>query len=80
MGLIQIFSQSVNQKVFRDYLNTKPNFLCVECFSILCGMILADSKRGKILMPNDIIALGFCSYKPTFSCVRMKLHEQDLMN
>ena len=31
----------------------------VKCFSIFCGLILADSKRGEILMPNDLIALGF---------------------
>ena len=34
-------------------------------FSIFCGLILADSKSGEILMPNDLIALGFCSYKST---------------
>ena len=37
----------------------------VKCFSIFCGLILADSKNGEILMPNDLIALGFCSYKFT---------------
>ena len=31
----------------------------VKCFSIFCGLILADSKSGEILMPNDLIALGF---------------------
>ena len=35
----------------------------VKCFSIFCGLILAASKRGEILMPNDLIVLGFCSYK-----------------
>ena len=33
--------------------------------SIFCGLILADSKSGEILTPNDLIALGFCSYKST---------------
>ena len=37
----------------------------VKCFSIFCGLILADSKSGEILIPNDLIALGFCSYKST---------------
>ena len=37
----------------------------VKCFSTFCGLILVDSKSGKILMPNDLIALGFCSYKST---------------
>ena len=31
----------------------------VKCFSIFCGLILADSKSGEILIPNDLIALGF---------------------
>ena len=33
-------------------------------FGVKC-LILADSKSGEILMPNDLIALGFCSYKLT---------------
>ena len=37
----------------------------VKCFSIFCGLIFVDSKSGEILMPNDLIALGFCSYKST---------------
>ena len=37
----------------------------VKCFSILCGLILADSESGDILMPNDLKALSFCSYKST---------------
>ena len=31
----------------------------VKCFSIFCGLILAASKSGEILMPKDLIALGF---------------------
>ena len=27
----------------------------VKCFSIFCGLILADLKSGEILMPNDLI-------------------------
>ena len=37
----------------------------VKCFSIFYGLILVDSKSGEILMPNDLIALGFCSYEST---------------
>ena len=37
----------------------------VKCFSTFCGLILADSKSGGILMTNDLIALGLCSYKST---------------
>ena len=37
----------------------------VKCFSTFCGLILAASKSGEILVPNDLIALGFCSHKST---------------
>ena len=37
----------------------------VNCFLTFCVLILADSKSGEILMPNDLIALSFCSYKST---------------
>ena len=33
----------------------------VNCFSTFCGLIPADFKSGEILMPNDLIALGFRS-------------------
>ena len=33
--------------------------------SPFCGLILAASKSGEILMPNDSIALGFCTYNST---------------
>ena len=26
----------------------------MKCFSIFCGLILADSKDGESLMPNDL--------------------------
>ena len=64
MILIQIFSRNVNQKVFQVVSYTAGIF-GVKCFSIFCGLILVDSKSGEILMPNDLIALGFCSYKLT---------------
>ena len=38
---------------------------CVKCFSTFCDLILAASKSGEILIPNDSIALGLCSYKST---------------
>ena len=63
MDLTQIFFQSVNQKVFQVVSHTNLEIFCVACFSIFCGLILADSKSGEILMPNDLIVLGFCSYK-----------------
>ena len=53
------------QKIFQVVSHTNQEIFCVECFSIFCGLILADSKSGEILMPNDLIVLGFCSYKST---------------
>ena len=32
-------------------------------FYIIWGLILADSKSSEMLMQNDLIALGFSSYK-----------------
>ena len=65
MDLIQIFSRNVNQKVFQVGFIHQAEIFGVKCFSIFCGLILADSKSGEILMPNDLIALGLCSYKST---------------
>ena len=56
MDLIQIFSRNVNQKVFQVVSYT---IFGVKCFSIFCGLILADSKSGENLMPNDLIPLVF---------------------
>ena len=63
-GFDSDFSRNVNQKVFQAVSYTKLEY-GVKCFSIFCGLILADSKSGEILMPNALIALGFCSYKST---------------
>ena len=38
----------------------------VNCFSTCCGFILVDCKSGETLIPNDLIALGFYSYKSTY--------------
>ena len=65
MDLIQIFSQNVNQKSISGGFMHQAGIFGVKCFSIFCGLILTDSKSGEILMPNDLIALGFCSYKLT---------------
>ena len=51
----------------------------VKCFSMFCVLIFADSKSGKILMPNDVMDFGFFSYGFTFFLVGMKLNMQDLM-
>ena len=65
MDLIQTFSQNVNQKVFQVVSYINAGIFGVKYFSIFCGLILADSKSGEILMPNDLIALGFYSFKST---------------
>ena len=38
----------------------------VKCLSTFCGLILADSNSGEILMPNDLIVLGFCWWECNF--------------
>ena len=56
VDLIQIFS-----RILGGFIH-QAGIFGVKCFSIFCGLILADSKSGEILMPNGLIALGFCSY------------------
>ena len=63
-GFDSDFSRNVIQKVFQVVSYTKLEYLVLNVFSIFCGLVLTDFKRGEILMPNDLIALGFCSYKP----------------
>ena len=63
-GFDSDFSWNVNQKVFQVVSYTKLEYLVLNVFSIFCGLVLTDFKSGEILMPNDLIALGFCSYKP----------------
>ena len=79
-GFDSDFFTECKSKSISGLFKHQAKILCVKRFSIYCGLILADYKRYKILMPNDIIDLGFCSYKRTFSCVGMKLHKQNLMN
>ena len=51
----------VHRKVFQVVSHTKLEYLMLNVFSTFYGLILADSKSGEILMPNDLIALGFSS-------------------
>ena len=64
-GFDSDFSRNVNQKVFSGGFIHQAGIFGITCFSIFCGLILADSKSGEILMPKNLIALGFCSYKLT---------------
>ena len=64
MDLIQIFPEC-KLKNISGCLTHQAGIFGVKCFSTFCGLILADSKSGEILMPNDVITLGFCSYKST---------------
>ena len=34
----------------------------VKCFSIFCGLILANSKSGEILMPNPMESISLNSF------------------
>ena len=49
-----------------DCFTHQAGIFGVKCFSTCLGLILVDSKSGEILMPNDLIALDFCSYKSTY--------------
>ena len=60
-GFDSDFSLSVIRKVLQAVSHTKLEYMVLHVFVlILCGLILADYKSGDILMPNDLIALGFC--------------------
>ena len=65
MDLIQFFFTECKSKSISGGFIHQARIFGVKCFSIFCCFILADSKSGEILMPNDFIALGFCSYKST---------------
>ena len=60
-GFDSDFSPECKSKSISGCFIHQAGIFGVKCFSILCGLILADSKMGEILMPNDLIALGFCS-------------------
>ena len=64
MNLIQIFPECKSKSMSGCFTH-QAGIFGVKCFSTFCGLILAASKSGEILMPNDLIALGFCSYKST---------------
>ena len=53
-----VFPECKSKRISDGFIHQAGMF-GVKCFSIFCGLILADSKSGEILMPNDLIALGF---------------------
>ena len=55
MDLIQIFPECKSKSISDGFIH-QAGIFGVKCFSIFCGLILADSKSGEILMPNDLIA------------------------
>ena len=59
------FSECKSKSISGGFIH-QAGIFGVKCFSIFCGLILADYKSDEILMPNDLIALGFCSYKSPF--------------
>ena len=54
MDLIQIFSPECKSKSISGGFIHQAGIFGVKCFSIFYGLILADSKSGEILMPNDL--------------------------
>ena len=53
MDLIQILSQEYKSKSVSGSFTHQAGIFGVKCFSTVCGLILADSKSGEILTPND---------------------------
>ena len=64
-GFDSNFFLECKSKSMQDCFTHQAGTFGVKCFSVFCGFILVASKSGEILMPNDLIALGFCSYKST---------------
>ena len=59
-----VFAECKSKRISGGFIH-QAGIFGVKCFSIFYDLILADSKSGEILMPNNLIALGFCSYKST---------------
>ena len=60
-GLDSDFFPECKSKSISGCFIHQPGILGVKCFQHFFCLILAVSKSGKILMPNDLIVLGFCS-------------------
>ena len=61
---INFFLECKSKSISGSFIHQAGMF-DVKYFSIFCSLILADSKSGEILMPNDLIALGFYAPKGT---------------
>ena len=64
-GLDSDFFPECKSKTISGCFIHQSGIFGVKCFFNIFGLILVDSKSGEILMPNDLIALGFCTYKST---------------
>ena len=61
VDLIQIFPECKSKSISGCFTH-QAGIFGVNVYSTFCGLILVDSKSGEILMPNDLIALGFSPY------------------
>ena len=66
MDLFQIFFLECNSKSISGCFRHQAGLFGVNCFSIICGMILVDSKSDEILLLNDVIDLGSFSYRAIY--------------
>ena len=75
MDLIQIFSPECKSKSISGGFIHQAGIFGVKCFSIFCGLILADSKSGEILVSDinlqtveiQMRRLGLCAVSSGFS-------------
>ena len=58
-GFVSDFSPECKSKSISGGFIHQGGIFGEKCFSLFYGLIFADSKSGEILMPNDLIALGF---------------------
>ena len=66
MDLFQIFSLECKSKSISGCFRHQAEMFGVNYFSIICGMILVDSKSDEILMLNDLIDVGSFSYRAIY--------------
>ena len=65
-GLPEVPEYAAQDDIMTSLLHNNITMTSLDDYVAFYGLILVDSKSGDILMPNDLIALGFSSYQSTF--------------
>ena len=76
--MIQFFPECKLKSISGWFIH-QAGIVGVKYFSTFCDLILVDSKGGEILMPNDLIALGFCLNKSTYFGGNVASYKQGLI-